>query len=166
MMLKNVLVQDLRWASLRCRCRGPLHYLGWPGHPVLGAIRMSRRVLSGSLANRETTDASSDDVPSPRKWVVSASETRPVHDTFGLSRIYLPGPGPQSKESEVDDKEDGIPDADVAVDDEGNAAQKALMITRVPEGATLEDLTQLLGGFGECVVFMRASTSLDVMFQC
>lgn len=75
-------------------------------------------------------------------------------DPFGFSYVYLPG-SRLVREDAKEEEEDGIPDADVAVDDEGNAAHKTLMITRLPEHATLDDLTKLLTEFGECIVHMR-----------
>lgn len=97
--------------------------------------------------------------------MISASGARPTRDTFGFSHVYLPGPRQvrvASEASEDPAEEDGIPDADVAVDDEGNPAHKTLMITRIPEDATLDDLTKLLEGYGECIVNMRACVVINI----
>lgn len=145
-MLRNVLVQDLRPAALRFRRFRKL---------LRDCTSTPRRCThTGSDASRGPAETSSGSIPSSKQWIASASGTRPARDTFHLSHVYLPGPRATSA-SDNSVEEDGIPDADVSVDDEGNSAHNTLMITRIPEDAILDDLTSLLQGYGECVVNMR-----------
>ena len=157
-MFRNAIVQDFRPVALHVRrCHNPLHNLGWPRGLTPSITRPHRCVHTESDATNKTSNASNDGVPFSKQWMISTSEARPSRsrDPFGFSYVYLPGPRLIRQDSKADN-EDGIPDADVAVDDEGNAANKTILITRIPENATMDDLTGILKEFGECIVHQRA----------
>ncbi|TFY65317.1 hypothetical protein EVJ58_g2043 [Rhodofomes roseus] len=73
-------------------------------------------------------------------------------------KAYLPGPQGQNASQETVEEPE-TPDEDVAQDKDGNPARKRVMITKLPPDATLEELTDLLDGFGECVIEKKAHVS-------
>ncbi|KZT65118.1 hypothetical protein DAEQUDRAFT_731852 [Daedalea quercina L-15889] len=159
----KVLVTDICATLLRSqRHRNVMHEWKCQTSSAFITLPQRRCVQTQTAESTVTAISTVDSDPSTGGWTPTAFGAQSkVRDTFGLSLVYLPGPRLQGALSKDEDEEDEerIPDKDAAVDDEGNAAGKTLLITRLPQSATVEDVTNLLEKFGECVVRMHVSPS-------